>query len=206
MADAPILFIDRGDMPSLAALAVQADHDRIVLWHLVEPDPAAQQRRAVIDRHARMWGIDHVLITEDPAIGVSGLVVPTGPLDALILVQAAVIAHQIGGRQVIWPRCVGPDGENVAGEMDRAASVCELIEMDGTAGPLDIEAPVIDLTDTQLVDLVQDSGACSGAFWPCVEGDRDPCQQCPECQRWAVAISAMGLSWPWIEADRATAE
>jgi 7-cyano-7-deazaguanine synthase in queuosine biosynthesis len=94
---------------------------------------------------------------------------------------------------------VGPDPDRVGTVVEIAASVTEIAELEAGAelGSITIDLPVMDLDDRQIIDLAQDGGAPSDAFWPCERGAETPCGTCDECRRWRSAFEATRVLWPW---------
>jgi hypothetical protein len=222
--DSPILLIDRGDLPSLVAAVTQPDPTRLLLWHLRETDDAAARRRAVVDEHAAFLGALDLVVCEPWTGDVGRASDAEGLWQALMLVQAAIIARHRGCEKIIWPVQVGPDAVRVGELVDRAAGVAELAEIRGgarvgdeaaAASGLVIDLPLVDLDDEQIVDLADDAGAPSTAFWPCETGGSasdvpgsgsrasarggggEPCGACGGCDRWMRAFRECGLPWPW---------
>jgi hypothetical protein len=194
---APVLVVDRGDMPSLTACAIQADPSRCVLWHLVEPDLAAPRRCEAVEAHAEAWGIQNVVTSKPGDFGIPGMAPPPDLLLSSILLNAVTVARQVGCRKIVWPHQVGPRGTEVAIAVDRANTVAALADLGGEAATVAIELPLVDLDDQQLVELVEETGAPLRAFWPCLGGDPRPCRKCTECQRWQEAFEALRQPWPW---------
>jgi 7-cyano-7-deazaguanine synthase in queuosine biosynthesis len=85
--------------------------------------------------------------------------------------------------------------------VERASLVSALAEVGGGypagAEPV-IDLPLVDLTDAQLVDLAEDTGAPMHAFWPCAGAGGVPCETCAGCRRWRAAFAEAGVAWPWV--------
>jgi hypothetical protein len=222
--DSPILLIDRGDLPSLVAAIIQPDPTRLILWHLREADEAAARRTAVVEEHASFLAAADLVVSEPWPGGVGRASDAEGLWQALMLVQAAIIARHRGCEKIIWPVQVGPDAARVSELVDRAVTVAELAEAGGglptgVRRTIVIDLPLVDLDDEQIVDLADDGGAPLTAFWPCetagsaagggprsTTGARpgggatsagEPCGACGGCDRWQRAFRECGLPWPW---------
>ncbi len=202
MAVPSALFIDRGDLPSLAGLAVEARPHLVGLLHPREVDAAGRRREAIVARHEAAFGTGPALMLEP----VPGL--PAGPADpvaeACLLLRAVAAAARVGCRRIVWPRQVGPDAEAVGEAVERARLVEDLIRRSasGFESP-SIDLPVVDLADSQLADLADDTGAPLSAFWPCDDGGASPCGRCAGCRRWRAAFDDAGATWPWEAAPPA---
>jgi len=176
----PILLIDLADLPSLAAAMTQPDPARLILWHLGEEGGAAERRAAVVREHAELLGAAELIISESWRPGVGRTGDQAGLWQALMLVQAAIVARHRACEKIIWPVQVGPDAARVSELVDRALAVAELADATADAaarpggasasrpgGSLIIDLPLVDLADEQVVDLADDCGAPLRAFWPC---------------------------------------
>lgn len=212
------LLVDRGDLPSLAALFMQPDPSRVALWHLRERGAAADARLAAAAEHARIVGAELTSpgVPEDwsedadPGRG--------GPAAAEMLLRAARAALRLGAARVIWPVQVAGDAAEMARAVDTASGASELLDLAAAdrghprrgdapvagSGSVFIDLPLVDLADDQVVDLADDAGAPLVAFWPCGSGGTRPCERCDECIRWRRALADQGLPWPWA-AERVAA-
>jgi len=178
----PILLIDLADLPSLAAAMTQPDPARLILWHLGEEGGAAERRAAIVREHGEFLGAAELIVSEAWRPGVGRTGDAAGLWQALMLVQAAIIARHRACEKIIWPVQVGPDAARVSELVDRALAVAELADATAAAdaaarpagasaarpgGSLVIDLPLVDLADEQVVDLAEDCGAPLRAFWPC---------------------------------------
>lgn len=196
-------MIDRGDLPSLVAVALQPDPGRLILYYRDEPDVAAKRRAAAVQDHDAAYGVRRVIVCESGSPGITDheAAIPTGLEQAHLLLHAVVAAGQLGCSKIVWPTQVGPDAGLVGVIVQRANMVVDLaqIGIEPAAGgwPV-IDLPVVDLTDKQLVDLTEDTGAPMRSFWPCDGDGESPCGSCPSCQRWQCAFDEAGVPWPWV--------
>jgi hypothetical protein len=196
------LLIDEGDLPSLAACAVAADPQHLTVWHRAGDDPAAGRRRAAAAAHAQAWSVAQLVVGPAGDPGAPELACPERLLTTARLVQASIAACQLGCRRVIWPIACGHDPDAVVEAVDRAHTVAALIGPDAGREPVEIDLPLLDLTDVQVLEVADDAGAPLQAFWPCVEGSPEPCTRCEPCRRWRRAFEASGLPWPWAVVTR----
>ncbi len=197
MAAQSVLLIDRGDLPSLVAATLEPDPSRMVLWHCGEADAGATGRSAAAKAHAEAMGARRVILTEPIVLGMQDMAPAPGLFQTGLLVQAAVIARQIGCSKVVWPYHVGADAERVGEAVDRANLVATLAQMGPAGQSLMIDLPLIDLVDEKLVDLADDSGAPLWGFWPCDADGSEPCGSCRGCGRWQRAFENAKIAWPW---------
>ena len=190
------LLIDAGDMPSLAAVAMQHDPASVVLWSPVsERRPAARQ---IAQRHRDLLGCAMAVDTPWTDGDEAGPEAQPEML-AVMLMQAMTIARGLGARRVIWPVRFGPDAPETAAALRTAAMLSGLSTLwpqsiasaagtpspgspahsqkelaahraDAEASKVDIECPLADLDGDQIVDLADDAGAPLDLFWPCRQG------------------------------------
>lgn len=195
------LVIDRGDLPSLALLAIQPDAAGVMLWHAPEQDAAQPMRLSMVRRHAEAFLASRLLVLDHE-------IVPPAPgrrelYEANLLIQAANAAVSMGCSRVLWPRQIGngADHRAIADALERAATISLLTASSGFSNTLSravgIDMPLIDLNDVQLVDLAEDAGAPMNAWWPCDGVSHEPCEACHQCQRWREAFESAGVEWPW---------
>ena len=200
----PVLLIDRGDMPSLAATVIQPDPARLVFWYQRDEGEMASRRLAMVNEHAEMLGVTNVIVSDGWDSGVALSRETPGLRRSLTLLQAAIVACESGCSKIIWPVQVGPDPARVSQAADCATTVGHLAqigwETSSEARPdaeLVIELPLVDLDEKQVLDLVDDCGAPLAAFWPCDVKENEPCGKCDGCNQWQRAFHARGLPWPW---------
>lgn len=212
MTDAsPILIIDRGDLPSLAACMLYPDPGRMILWHVQETDAAARQRFRVCEAKAETLAARRLIASRPLDVGLPDLPPPSDLYQAALLLQAAAMARQLRCARIIWSKQVGPDFERMGEIVDRANLVADLAGYADSPsggggagrGGILIDLPLVDLTDEHLVDLIDESGGPRELFWPCEAGNDAPCGACGGCVRWHGAFDAMGLPWPWTMAATA---
>ena len=83
----PVMIIARGDLPSLAAAAIQSEPGRLVFWHLRETGQSAERRREAVEACAEVLGVASIVHAEQPTTEANGAA--SGPLSqALMLLQA----------------------------------------------------------------------------------------------------------------------
>ncbi len=211
-----VLLIDYGDLPSLAAVALQSRPDEVMIFHPRGRDAAAGGRETAALGHAEILGAEIILVDLLPEIdaGGSGGIAGTAAAgwetdrdqamdDACVLMHVVATADRMACPMILWPRQVGPDADAVGRAVLRANLVVDVVEVGagpGAVGRLAIDMPLVDLTDHRLVELAEEGGAPMRAFWPCDSGGRparQPCHACEGCRRWASAFETAGSPWPW---------
>ena len=141
-------------------------------------------------------------MTDEIILGMPDLPPPPGLYQAHLLLQASVMAQQLDCPKIIWPHVVGPDPKRVGEAVDRANQIAGLADRGASKPSLVIELPLVDLTDQQIVDLTDDTGAPLWGFWPCETDGSEPCGSCHQCRRWVVAFEQDEVAWPWAAALR----
>lgn len=194
------LIIDLADLPSLAVVATQPAGERFVLWHPGGADESAARRRSLVQRHAEAFSAVDVLLGERDASCTAQA--PEWFAQSELLLRALAAAEQCRSSRIIWPHQVGPSFDVVGPVVERAATLAAIPGMADHGEPIPVELPMLDLTDEQVVELADDSGASLRAFWPCAGGGPEPCGDCIGCRRWMDAFEQAGTSWPWtVEAS-----
>ena len=128
MAAQSVLLIDRGDLPSLVGATLEPDPSRMVIWHRRGHDAGATGRSAATKDHAEAMGARRVILTEPIVLGMQDMAPPSGLFQTGLLLEAAVIAQQVGCSKVVWPYHVGADAERVGEAVGRANLVASLAE------------------------------------------------------------------------------
>lgn len=208
------LLIDHGDLPSLAAMALESRSQEVAVLHVRSGAAAAGCCEAAARERAAAYGAVGFEVIDRPVIdggggGGDGSGRLEGLAQACLLLHAAAHAGRLACTRIVWPLQIGPDPALVGEAVERAAMVCELAGLGSghggrgeLANPADfagltIDLPVVDLTDKQCADLAEDCGAPLACFWPCSQAGAEPCHQCPGCRRWRTAFDEAGVGWPW---------
>ena len=198
MSSDGVLLIDDGDLPSLVGLALERDPQKVVLWHPHGSDDAAPRRLAAAQEHAKAFSVQRVVVAQ-----VAGVVTGESSLAAALdqsvrLLSAAAAAIRLNCPRMVWPVQIGSNSSKICQTVQRANLVVALAEIGGQKNSLMIDVPLIDLGETQIVDLAVDQGVLGLAFWPCETGTQDiPCGACAGCRRWSGGFETRGQPWPW---------
>jgi 7-cyano-7-deazaguanine synthase in queuosine biosynthesis len=188
------LLIDHGDLASLTLVALQADPSRVILWHPRASRSAVGGHLKAVSMHAEIIGRERLVLSEPTSNTMPSIVEPPQLRDAQMLLRAASHAMHMGCSRILWPVHVGPDHARIAAVLEQAATITELAD---PGASLLVDAPIVELTDSQLVELADDAGAPMRAFWPCDNDELVPCQFCDGCSRWQHAFNETGIEWPW---------
>lgn len=217
MSERSILLIDHGDLPSLAALSLQGESASLVLWHPAGTisEDGSNERRNVVEQHRRLFNVTESLTaqTGEHALAAGGGTAAVALATSRLLLDAMLAAMEHGCSRVIWPVHVGWDPDRIAAAADRADALMTLgvtsaespeakpansaESAERTSQATDnvpvIELPVVDFSDAQLVDVIEDTGTPRDAFHPGKPGSR-------EFARWRRAFEQAGSPWPWSSA------
>ncbi len=199
MSSTGVLLIDEGDLPSLVGLALERAPERVVLWHAHGSDDAAQPRLAAVQEHGQAFSVQRVVVVQGAGV-VTGA--PASSTEALAqsvrLLSAAAAAIRLNCPRMVWPVQIGSNSSRICQAVQRANLVVALAEIGAQKDSLMIDVPLIDLDETQIVDLAVDQGVLGLAFWPCEKGSQDmPCGACAGCRRWSAGFDGRGQPWPW---------
>ncbi len=199
MSSTSVLLIDEGDLPSLVGLALERAPERVVLWHARGSDDAAQPRLAAVQEHGKAFSVQRVVVAQ----GAGGVPRESSSSAAALdqsvrLLSAAAAAIRFNCPRMVWPVQIGSNSSRICQTVQRANLVVALAGIGAQKNSLMIDVPLIDLGETQIVDLAVDQGVLGLAFWPCETGTQDmPCGACAGCQRWSGGFDGRGQPWPW---------
>lgn len=222
------LIVSDGGLASLVAVwreVVRAGHDRATTPRVrvkeeleavvsgrrasgpsVWPAPGIGGRQALAARRqAELAGFE--LLDTQPALRAA----ESHPMaENALLLSACSLAIDHGLSRVVWPRHLGAEaGDQAVDAYDRANVISHLAAIDlprhGGPGEIRIEVPLLELSDTELLDLALDLdapvprpvrgaaafGRGQGACWWCEGGGDEQCGVCGPCGRWGVAWGAV---------------
>ena len=188
----------------LAAVVAGRGSGGPMIWAVPGLSPQAESATC---RQAELSGFE--LAAKQAGVradGCRGLGGSGGVADSALLLSACEIAVACGLGRVVWPVHLGPDAGDLAVDAyDRANVVSHLSAIDlprhGGAVTIRVEAPFVELSDIELLDLAIDldapvprpvrgaaafgegPGACR---WCERQGERH-CGVCGPCGRWGVA-------------------
>lgn len=127
-----------------------------------------------------------------------------GPLRRpAVLLTALAFAHQRGIQRVQMPAACDQDLEASALVTQQIELCQELIGLEPTpthrsadTKPPRLETPLLDFTDTQVLELGAQTGADYAKAWSCTMSMPKPCWQCQGCKRRLEAFKDAGLDDP----------
>lgn len=204
MSTAHLAILNSGGPRSLvaAALALRGPEKvRVTLVHIVDGRDNAVLRLEHVRQQAEALGITRVAELDLPHLfghgqgaGPEGR--PIGTVAAPQMLLAAVAhARQVQAQRLVWPISAAGDLKAIARATEQMTLCGHLCDLEGVPMPL-IEAPLLEFTDRQVVEL----GAQLGVSWylgrSCLGGVERPCRTCAACRRRAAAFEEAGLLDP----------
>lgn len=209
------IIISDGGLPALVAAAIEAERAisggrpdgsgaapaSILLWPS-GPVLASAQFTAVTSQ-ARFYR--HHL-ADTPQLCAHGATPSTTLVDTLGLLAAVEVARAAGCGRVVWPVQYHSDHDSLPGELDRIAGavdrallVTRLGMLDGVCARVEvtIETPLVDLTDSQIADLVVDLDAPAYLcwWWRRLGDPEAESLAAPERKAWLTALRDAG----WVQ-------
>lgn len=155
------MILSFGDLPSLVACGLAAHRPPVASGGgaatLLLPDVLSGPERAAAELAASLLDLE-----------TARLPLPAMLDDTLLLYFAARHAAAAGAERLVWPAHPAADParpgaiDRIAAAIDRATLVSRLVNLDAWSSPapgspeIEIDAPLADLSDTQVADLVAD--------------------------------------------------
>lgn len=130
-----------------------------------------------------------------------GTSVVTHPHSIQTLVDGILSANS--NEFIVWPIRCGPDADAVAARIEEAQHLARACALASGTEPRPIDTPLIDLDETQVLDMAFDLRAPLGAAWPCEAGAPRACGTCTTCSSWREVTKHLGREWPWGELQAA---
>jgi len=106
-----------------------------------------------------------------------------------LLLAASARAERAEAGRLIYPGNFGDNPEALAGATEQLQLIAHLALTEGTPG-VPIEAPLLEMTDAQVVQLGESLGVPWHAAWSCRFKSEMPCGACPGCVRRRHAFEA----------------
>lgn len=117
--------------------------------------------------------------------------------NGLMLSAAVTIAYSVGADEVIY----GAHADDAAGNAypdcsEDFVNAMNKAAQEGTAGQVQITAPLVALHKAEIVRLGTQLGAPYELTWSCYEAGEHPCGKCGTCIAIKEAFEANGLEYP----------
>ena len=203
------LILSSGGLRSLVATALvhsRAEKQRLSLLHLVDGRENAALRLRHAQRQAEHYHAGRVYELDLPHLyGHGHGKQPDGsPMGALLTPQTLItaLAHakleQAG--TVVWPIAFDADATAMARATEQI-ELCDHLAQTEAPDPAGeqrprLEAPLLEMTDQQLVELGAQLDVDWTAAWTCMLAGEAPCHACLACRRRKQAFDKAGLIDP----------
>jgi 7-cyano-7-deazaguanine synthase len=195
------LILSAGGLRSLVATAMtQANVSslKLVLLHVRDGRATAGARAAYSRRQALRYRVPEVIEFDLPPLktlrtgGESEPSTEPALLRERILLSAVSAALERGVERIIWPAQCNADPRIAARAAEQLELLRHLVELEHPKAP-PIEAPLLELSDQQLLELGGQMQVPWHMAWSCLlPGDR-PCRLCAACRRRKTAFEAAGM-------------
>jgi 7-cyano-7-deazaguanine synthase in queuosine biosynthesis len=204
MASAHAVILQSGGLRSLVATAAilgEADRVRPLLLHVVDGRVAGAQRLEHVHRQAEYYGISRVIEMDCRHLYGHGLGFGSdgAPMGSVVGPQMMLAGlglarlHQV--ERVVWAGSFNVDTRAMARATEQMMLCEHLASLEGAPLPR-LEAPLLELTDQQVIELGAQLGVPWPLAWSCLmDGDR-PCRVCGACRRRRAAFDGAGLVDP----------
>jgi len=198
MAQPLTIVLNAGGLRSLVATTavVSEAEQRVHLLHVLDEHGTSQQRLEAIRQQARHFNLDHTTIGAAPATGEPPPPhQPPPPLrSSRMLLAGLAHAATMKARRLVWPVQSG-EHERIAAATEQLVLLEHLAQLEGIAAT-SIEAPLLELTDLQVLELGSQLGVPWELAWTCQAQSPRPCQTCPGCTWRQTAFDEAGLTDP----------
>ncbi|MFG0330904.1 MAG: 7-cyano-7-deazaguanine synthase [Phycisphaerales bacterium] len=199
------LFISLADFGSLAAMSLEEAPEKSLVWRPTLGDGHDDDRSRAVSAQAHAYGITQIVEAPLQPL-LTATIDPDWPDDlGVLLLAAAREARARGCRRVVWTGHHGRAFESFSRSCETIMLVNEVLAQAGGLTTAPIEAPLLESTDAQVVELA-DRGVAplESAWWRRDCPGVSPCGGCKDCNRWLEAFEAARVVWPWPIAMSAT--
>jgi len=195
------MVLASGGLRSLVAIALTlANHDTagLTLLHFGDGRPNALTRRQHLHRQAEHFAIPRVTELQlARAYGHGYGQGPNGePLGTLVqpqmLLAGLAEARWRQAARLVWPIACNAETPAMTRATEQMMLVQHLAEAEAT-GPATIEAPLLEMSDQQVIELGGQLQVPWQLAWSCLDDGEQPCRACPACRRRRAAFDAAGI-------------
>ncbi len=197
-SDRETLIIDDGSPAALAACLLETSPGRVLAWFPPTGAPAIIARLCAVRRRVDQLGLGGVVeasARNEEAFGVGSLAPAgeAGPIWSGVLLDAIGAARRRGIGRVVWPAHFGDDLEGLSRAARRVRRVADLAAVDASGDlAVRLAAPLLDLGDAQVADLLDDLDAPPALCWWCDREGTAACGGCEGCRRWGGLLVTAG--------------
>lgn len=200
MATRPLVILVNGGIRSLVATAVvlsASEKSRRILLHFKDGRSDAAVRLDHVRKQADHFQIKDLLELELPQQKLeapAGEPAASGPVlkRPQLLLAALAKAIELGAGRLIWPAQVMGDYDTIARIAEQMVLLQHLVQTELAVQPA-VEAPLLELTDAQMIQLGGQLDVPWPLAWSCTLRDDVPCRICESCRRRRAAFEAAGI-------------
>jgi len=198
------MLLSSGGLRSLVATGLtlaNQENIRLTLLHVQDERDNAIVRRDYVRRQAEHFSISRVSELDLPqAYGHGHGRGPQGePLGTLVTPQMLLAGLAEAYRQqavrLIWPGSYNADARAMGRGSEQLLLCQHLTEAEPTPMP-ELEAPLLEMSDQQVVELGAHLEVPWELAWSCQEQGERPCRSCGGCRRRKAAFEAAGIVDP----------
>ncbi|MCC5828090.1 MAG: 7-cyano-7-deazaguanine synthase [Phycisphaeraceae bacterium] len=210
MAASPTLILSNGGLRSLVAMACLSEAGpgrRLIVAHLAGHHGGSVRRALLARKQAEHFKIRHFReLTAPRAKGsrTEGDEQSTMLWRSSLLLAGMDRAVALRAEELIWPAQQSTGGPDAATLLELAMTVEHLASIE-TSTPCRIRAPLLDLTDVQILELSIQLQVPLELSWSCQGAAAQPCRACPGCRRRIEAFDRLGVVDPLNLPRRASA-
>ena len=197
VAQIQTLVMNSGGLRSMVATAMAIQDvgvEAVGLLHISDGRSNATRRKVAFEKQAEhykigqrhvlpmphLFGLEQGRFDEWPLIGV---------VRPQLLFAAGQVARTLRAKTLIWPLSCDGDDRLIALASEQMI-ICEhLAQIEGMIAP-GVDAPLLELTDVQLVEIAAQLDAPLAMAFSCETKDETPCGNCPACRRRQSAFDA----------------
>jgi 7-cyano-7-deazaguanine synthase in queuosine biosynthesis len=199
-----VLILNAGGLRSLVSLAVASADGRVdpVLLTLHDQRPAAGRRVRLAHEQAKHFHATQPIelpLPLSPRASTPHREVLTPPppsplFHPRLLLTALAVARSLEIDRLIWPAQVNHAFEPLARIAEQIELSLQLAASEGRAPQ--VQTPLLDLSDTQVIELGNQVQAPWKLAWCCLLEEPVSCGGCRGCRRRADAFAAAGIPDP----------
>ncbi|MEX0886818.1 MAG: 7-cyano-7-deazaguanine synthase [Phycisphaeraceae bacterium] len=204
MSGAHWLILGGGGLRALVATAlIVREHQarEVAILHVRDGRPGGVPRAEHARLQAEHFGIKRFeeqalpsLFGPDPARAAG---TPQGPMMRAAHLLGAGVAHAAlrSVDRVLWPTSCNAEAQPAAVATEQMLLVGQLAGLEAATAPR-IEAPLLELADTQVIELGSQLGVPWELARSCLLGGADACRACSACLRRKHAFARAGIDDP----------
>jgi len=195
------LILNAGGLRSLVATALllqQSEPPRLTVLYIGDGRDNTATRRSFASRQCEHFGLGKLHEFALPQLYGMGLGrgrggEPIGTLAAPQLLLAALAYTRASqAEQLIWPAAFNADHHAMAQATEQTTLCQHLAETESLPVPT-LEAPLLELTDQQVLELGSQLQVPWHLAWSCLTATDQPCGSCAGCRRRHAAFEKAGL-------------